>query len=185
MGVGGKRGGVVVGGGFFLSQLGRNARVGGLGVFGVWSVEWVGEGGGGCGNGRVFFCGWVIGGGRVCVLRIGSLFSSVVTVWSSCQVLVPQSRFPPSTPQLKPSFPPSCQNHTHPFLSRQLFNLRSFPDAPPLSPPLSPNPPPTSTALSSVTPNHIPSTRNHPRALESLKRLEPRRNRINLFQEPR
>jgi len=125
---------------------------------------------------------WVIGQG-VCVNDRFSIFVCL-DGWSSCQVLVPQSRFPPSKPQLKPSFPliPTLFSPA----SSSIFDpsLLPPPSPPPSPPPPQPPsaPPPTSTAL---TPNHIPSTRNHPRALESLKRLEPRRNRINLFQEPR
>lgn len=109
---------------------------------GRWVGGWGWEGKGGCGGGGVFVeptweecSSWVIGQG-VCVNDRFSIFVCL-DGWSSCQVLVPQSRFPPSKPQLKSSFPP----HTHAFLSRQLFNLRSFLDAPPLSPPLSSQPP--------------------------------------------
>jgi len=155
------------------------------GLVGGW------EDGGGRGKGGVVVVGFLLSqlgrnarvglfGQGVCVNDRFSIFVCL-DGWSSCQVLVPQSRFPPSKIQLKSSFPliPTLFSPASSSIFDPSLMLH------PYRPPSAPNPPPTSTALSSVTPNHIPSTRNHPRALESLKRLEPRRNRINLFQEPR
>jgi len=79
---------------------------------------------------------WVIGQG-VCVNDRFSIFVCL-DGWSSCQVLVPQSRFPPSKTQLKPSFPliptlfsPASSSIFDPSLMLHPYRPPSAPSPPP------------------------------------------------------
>ena len=113
------------------------------GLVGRWE-DGGGEGKGGCGGGGGVFLeptweecsSWVIGQG-VCVNDRFSIFVCL-DGWSSCQVLVPQSRFPPSKTQLKPSFPliptlfsPASSSIFDPSLMLHPYRPPSAPSPPP------------------------------------------------------